>query len=202
MGNIIKLSVFLTVVTVIAAVTLAGVNSVTKPLIEEQKRLAVQNALLEVLPDASQGVYVDVGEQIEGFSKGELYKGYANKDTTGFSGLAFKAYGKGYSSTIETMVGIDLQGNIKGIKVLFQQETPGLGTKVEEVRYGESECWFQEQFERKSAADVAVDKDDGEITSITGATISSRAITQSINEGFEKLKPVLGNLKEGENNES
>ena len=202
MGNVIKLSLFLTIVTAIAALALAGVNSVTKPLIEEQRRLATQNALLKVLPDAAEGVYVDISNEAEEFEEGQLYKGYAGKDTTGLTGLAFKAFGKAYSSTIETMVGIDLQGTMKGIKVLFQQETPGLGTKIEEVKYGESVSWFQEQFKDKSAEKVAVDKDDGEIVSITGATISSRAIAKSINEGFKKTKPILKKINEGDNDDS
>jgi len=194
MGNIIKLSIFLTIITVIAAIALAGVNSVTKPLIEEQRRRATQNALFEVLPDATEGVYIDIGGEVEGFKEGEVFTGYTGKDTTGLAGLAFKAFGKAYSSTIETMVGIDENGNIKGIKVLFQQETPGLGTKIEEVRYRETVCWFQEQFKNKSSETVAVDKDDGEIVSVTGATISSRAIAKSINDGFKIIKPVLDKL--------
>lgn len=189
MGNILKLSMILMLVTVVAALTLAGVNSVTKPLIEEQKRLAVQNALLEVVPDAAEGVYVDIGEK-----EGELFKAYVSKDTTELVGFAFKAYGKGYSSTIETMVGLDLSGNIKGIKVLFQQETPGLGTKIEEVKYGELSPWFCDQFKSKVAEVVAVDKDNGEITSITGATISSRAVTKSVKDGYIQLKGKLETL--------
>ncbi|RKY87164.1 hypothetical protein DRQ09_04890 [candidate division KSB1 bacterium] len=193
MRNIIKLSSILTLVTAIAALALAGVNTITKPLIEEQMRLAVHNALLEVLPEASGGVCVDVGEK-----KGELFEAYSSPDTTGLAGFAFKAYGKGYSSTIETMVGLDLNGNIKGIKILFQQETPGLGSKIEEIKYGKSKPWFQEQFKNKNAERVAVDKDDGEIKSITGATISSRAVTNSIRNGFKKIKPRLEKIIKGE----
>jgi electron transport complex protein RnfG len=73
------------------------------------------------------------------------------------------------------------------MKVLSQVETPGLGTKVEEVKYGDEDPWFTQQFLQKSAATLAVDKDGGEIQSITGATISSRALTKSVVAAYEKL---------------
>ena len=85
------------------------------------------------------------------------------------------------------MVGVDSLGAIQGMKVLKQVETPGLGTKVEEIKYGEEDPWFTRQFLSKQADQVAVDKDGGDIQSITGATISSRALTQSVVAAYEKL---------------
>ena len=86
------------------------------------------------------------------------------------------------------MVGVDTTGAIVGVQVLSQQETPGLGARIEEVKYGEKDPWFQRQFVGKSAASVAVDKDGGEIQSVTGATISSRALSKSVIAAFGKLK--------------
>ena len=72
--------------------------------------------------------------------------------------------------------------------MLSQVETPGLGTKVEEVKYGEDDPWFTRQFLGKTANAVAVDKDGGDIQSITGATISSRALAKSVVAAYEKLQ--------------
>ena len=69
---------------------------------------------------------------------------------------------------------------ITGIKVASQQETPGLGTRIEELRRGEKEPWFQSQFRGKGAeAAIKLVRGGGPdgIEAITGATISSRAVT-------------------------
>jgi electron transport complex protein RnfG len=73
--------------------------------------------------------------------------------------------------------------------VLSQQETPGLGTRCQEIRRGETEPWWQAQFKGKRISEVAVDKDNGIIQSITGATITSRAITDGIRKQVHGLLP-------------
>ena len=134
------------------------------------------NGLYAVLPGADQGII----ESVENNGEPVYYTGYQDKDKTMLIGYAFASYAKGYSSTIQTLVGIDTAGTIIGLKILFQKETPGLGTRVEEIRSGETEPWWQIQFNGKLASEVAVDKDGGEIQSITGATITSRAIADAI----------------------
>ncbi|MCK5738803.1 FMN-binding protein, partial [bacterium] len=83
---------------------------------------------------------------------------------------------------------------IQGLKIIHQVETPGLGTKIEEIRYGDENPWFQQQFLNKTAAEVALTKDkaSGTITAITGATISSRAVTNSIANELKKMNRQLG----------
>ena len=95
-------------------------------------------------------------------------------------------------------MGIDTSYTIYAIKILSQQETPGLGSLCEQVRSGESNPWWQAQFTGKTAKGIAVDKDKGEIESITGATITSRAITNSIAEGVDRLfeHPNVNNTNE------
>jgi electron transport complex protein RnfG len=188
MKDVLRMAWILGVVTVLAAAVLGAVNHVAKPRIEEQRRLALEQALLTALPKADPRAIVPVyeGDEIV------YYKGYAQPDTTGLVGYAFVARGAGYSSEIETLVGVDTTGQIIGLKILREVETPGLGTKIEEVRYGEKDPWFQRQFIGKRARQLAVDKDGGEIVSVTGATISSRAVTNSIRKGLEELEKRLG----------
>jgi electron transport complex protein RnfG len=189
MKNIIRLGSILMLTTAVAAVGLAAVYSVTKPRIEEQKRLAVENALTLALPMVEKDAIVAAGDQ----SDIQYYKAYDSAEKDTLVGYAYIARGAGYSSTIETMVGIDSSGRIVGLKVLDQKETPGLGTKIEEVKYGESDPWFTRQFITKPAATVQLEKDGGSIDSITGATISSRAMTNSIAEGYRELQQVVKN---------
>ncbi|MDZ7373181.1 MAG: RnfABCDGE type electron transport complex subunit G [candidate division KSB1 bacterium] len=192
MKDVLRMAWILGLVTVLAAGVLGAVNHVTKPRIEEQRRLALEQALLTALPKAHPRAIVPVrqGEEIV------YYIGYANPDTTDLVGYAFVARGTGYSSEIETLVGVDSTGRIIGLKILRELETPGLGTKIEEIRYGESDPWFQRQFVGKGARQLAVDKDGGEIVSVTGATISSRAVTNSIRKGLEELEKRLGGFRQ------
>lgn len=174
--DIFKFASILGLVVVIAAGALAWVNDITKPKIIEQQKKAEQEALNFVLPEASNGIIIPVPDE----ENTEYYIGYQDTNQSTIAGYAFLVYSKGYSSTIRTMVGMDTTGIISRIQVLSQQETPGLGTKCEEVKSGESEPWWQVQFKSHDASTVLVDKDGGDIVSLTGATITSRAITDAI----------------------
>ena len=96
-------------------------------------------------------------------------------------GYVFTAYGKGYSSVVQTLVCVDLTGTVAGSVVLYQQETPGLGANVvkPEKLIG--------QFTGRVAAGILLKKDGGEIDSITGSTITSRAVTNSVRLGIEAM---------------
>ncbi len=125
----IKLSVVLAVITCCAALALGFVYKGTRPMIDEQARLAEEEARRVALPQAICGVMVM--RENEGV---EYYEGYRFPDTTGLVGYTVKASAKGYSSTIEAIVGVSPTGEIAGMKIISQQETPGLGTKIEEVK--------------------------------------------------------------------
>ena len=174
-------------ITVVAATALAGIYSVTKPRIERQKQLVIENALTTALPSAPKEAIFPV--ERDGVIL--YYKGYTDTTQTTLLGYAFIAKGLGYSSVIETMVGVDTTGHIIGMKVLSQQETPGLGTRIEEIKYKEKDPWFLRQFMGMAADGLAVDKDGGDIQSITGATISSRALTKSVVAAFQRLKKEM-----------
>ena len=74
------------------------------------------------------------------------------------------------------MVGIDLKGTIQGITILEKRETPGLGAKITERKYGEKDPWFLNQFKGKQAVDLDFPK----INAITGATVSSYAVMSAV----------------------
>jgi len=188
MRKVIKLGLILMIYTLVAGTSLSYVNIKTTGRIYENKRIAENEARAEVLPDMAGGY--------EPFVQGSEFSswiGYFDTEKSRSGGYIFIVEGNGYSSTIKTMVGVDQQGVITGVKVLFQQETPGLGAKVEEILYGETEPWFTRQFKGKTVTDnIRVTMDGGNIDSITGATISSRAVTNSINRGLAQLVKKVG----------
>lgn len=187
MRDILKLGIVLMVYAVVAGASLAYVNLATLPKVNQNRTEAAEEARSGVLPGMEGGFEA---KEADGFS---YWIGYRDPGKSEIGGYVFVASQKGYSSVIETMVGVDLEGKILGTQVVSQQETPGLGTKIAEIRHGESDPWFQRQFAGKTAADdIRVKKDGGTLDSITGATISSRAMANSIREGLERLQAVKG----------
>ena len=90
---------------------------------------------------------------------------------------------KGFSGTVKTMIGFKPDGSINNIVVLEQKETPGLGTKMKEAK-------FIKQFLGKNPAtfNLKVKKDGGQVDALTGATISTRAFSETVQSSFELLK--------------
>jgi electron transport complex protein RnfG len=191
-----KFPLVLMVVAIISAASLAGLWALTQKSKAAIEAKETEAALKVVFPSADS---FEVKEQkIDG--RNFIYR-IAMK---GGSKVGYVAEGAatGYSSTIKVMVGVDSDFVVQGIKVLAQKETPGLGDKIMEVLSkrtwgtvitGESpdesslRPWFQIQFDGKKVP-VKVDKDGGDIQSITGATISSRAVCDAVNQAVERLK--------------
>jgi electron transport complex protein RnfG len=151
----------------------------THSRIEAQAITEEKAALDGVYPEAS-----DFGEEKIG---DETY--YVAKKDNKLIGYIIRAKNRGYASTITMLVSFDPKGEIKGIKILTQEETPGLGAKINEVRYGEKKPWFLQQFEGKRAQEL----DLKNIQAITGATISSKAVLdgvkKSVTDFLTQIKP-------------
>ncbi|MBZ0264369.1 RnfABCDGE type electron transport complex subunit G [bacterium] len=182
---IVRLGLILMFITAIASGTLALLNQHTSPIILEYKLKQQEEARQEVM--RSQGGVKF--EKVNSEEIGEFYKAYDEADN--LVGYVSIAYGKGYSSTIETVAGYTTDFEVAGLKVTFQQETPGLGTKAVEVKKGDRKPWFLMQFEGKDATNLAVVQDRGNIDSITGATITSRAIAVSVKATAKEIKQAV-----------
>lgn len=84
----------------------------------------------------------------------------------------------GYNAAIHMLIGIDLDGTVTGVRVVSHRETPGLGDAIELRKSN----WI-EQFTGTSLTMPslwAVDKDDGPFDSITGATVTPRAVVGAV----------------------
>ncbi len=174
----IRYGLILLIICLCASLVLSVTYKFTHSRIEAQMVTEEKGALDEVFPEATN--FEDKAINSETYylaKKGRKELGYIIKVET-----------KGYSGLISMMVGFDTKGEIKGIKILSQEETPGLGSKINEVRSGEKKPWFLKQFEGKSAQDL----DLKNIQAITGATISSKAVLDgvknSVSEFFLKIK--------------
>jgi len=171
----LKLGLMLLLITSIASGILALLNTKTEPIIENNQRKEAEAARKEVLPEATTFKEVKAGD----------FSYYVGKDANGkIVGYTFIAAKFGYSSEVQTMVGVRPDLTINNIKIIFQSETPGLGANCMKPD-------FAPKFQNRKLDELKVDKDGGPIKSMTGATITTRAVTNSIKEALSKLKKAL-----------
>ncbi|HHY45668.1 MAG TPA: FMN-binding protein, partial [Firmicutes bacterium] len=99
---------------------------------------------------------------------------------------AVKVSSPGYGGPIDAIVGISTDGKVTGVTIIGQQETPGLGSNVSGKR-------FREGFLGKDVSrPIKLKKDGGDIDAITGATISSRAVTRGVASAGKLFLAVAG----------
>ncbi len=188
MKDMLHMGLFLFVIAAVAGVLLAYTESVTAPLILENRQKAEELARREVLPTAdkfNESRFADAAaSQTYSYSTGLTSAGEV-------AGVVIKVAPKGYAGPIEMVVGIDKTGKINGYKILSQKETPGLGTKLSEAVFAEP---FKKLIAEKTTPIFLVKKDGGDVDGITAATISSRAFCKGISEAldlFRKVQPQL-----------
>lgn len=176
MKKIVKLLVVLTGVCVVAGLILSFVNEATTDARAYQDRLEMLNALNMVLPEHDNEPDKDIIE-ISGVSY------YVSRLKGSINSIAFITLTeKGYGGRIKIIVGVKPYGEIIGIGILQQKETPGLGSKI-------ADAWFGDQYKGKTLANAKwlVKKDGGDFDQISGATISPRAVTSAVKDGLEKF---------------
>lgn len=178
-------TVSLFVICLCVTALLAVTNAVTKDAIAYQQERSAAESRQAVCPDA-----VDF-EKVEYDVQGvECYK--ALDESGNLIGYAISSASRGYGGDVKVMTGINAEnGSVIAINVYDNSgETPGLGVNTS----GEK---FTSQFAGlSSGTGVTVDKDAGKnpdsvaVDSVTGATISSRAVVDAVNQAFDAYNAV------------
>ena len=165
---VLRLALTLFLIAAVVAAALAGVNSITKPIIEQLNAEKTQKAIEAVLPGGFDEQLTDFDNQ----------GGLVSKVYKGANGYALEVLPSGFDNTITMMVGVDNEGKVLGISIVSHTETAGLGAvAAAQTSAGEA---FRGQFVGTSGS-VGVSKDGGALDAITGATITSRAICVGVN---------------------
>lgn len=170
----------------------------TKPRIERNKAAVLAAAINEVLaaPPKVRTVFAYRGQLVDSLPAGVdstgLDRVYLGLDENGQPrGFAITAGEPGFSDVIDLIFGYDSgSGKILGMKVLSEKETPGLGDKIEK------DTAFVNAFSGPLAPLQGIKRttaktDPHQVDMITGATISSRAVINTINHRLEKVGPLL-----------
>ena len=199
----ITLILSLGIAGLLSGIVLASVYLFATPLIEANKEEALRKAIFKVLPGCQEyttlelrdGLLVKVAEKEPGEEKSDevvarVFAGFgADGELIGF---AIQGSEPGFQDIITVLYGYEVaEQMIIGFEVLESKETPGLGDKIFK------DADFTASFAALSVTPeiVAVKKGqksaDNELETITGATISSRAIIRLLNNSLAEWKAIM-----------
>ena len=179
-STFLNMTLSLIIITVVAGVSLGLVNDLTKGPIAQAKLERKVNALKSVLPEFNNNPVNEMfwrnTESIEDST--EFYPASLNQESVGMAIIG--SSNKGFNGLVKVMAGFNMDGSIRNVVVLEQNETPGLGTKVKDDK-------FIQQFRGKNPSDfkLLVKKDQGDVDALTGATITTRAFTEALQSAFD-----------------
>lgn len=167
---IFRLTLTLFLITAVVAGLLGLVNYITKDKIRQLQEEKSEKAMQEVLP-------ADTYEKISD-SDGAVNAAYKADD----KGYVVDVTVNGFGGAIQMMVGIDTEGKVTGVSIVSHAETASLGANA-------TRGDFRSQYVGKDSR-LAVTKDGGDIDALTGATVTSRAVTEGVNLALEFVKGV------------
>ena len=197
MNKIIKNTLILTVITLVAGLGLGFVYEITKEPIAQAQEAAKKEAWQAVFPEADLDEFepVDVDQKAADKVIKDLgIKGSIDEVcTVGEDGYVITTTdSEGYGGDIKITVGITADGTVNGVSILSISETAGLGMKAKD-----DPSWGK-QFAGKKVESFSVVKDgsgsgdDAKIDAISGATITSKAVTGAMNSCLAYFQSLEG----------
>ena len=174
-ASVFRLSLTLFLITAVIAAGLAGVNAITKKPIADAAAQKTRAAVAQVLGSGDGAQAIDFQDD----------SGLVQAVYQAEAGYAVEVSVSGFNDVIRMMVGIDHSGQILGISIISHKETAGLGA-VAGASNAKGQA-FREQFIGASGT-LAVSKDGGTVDAISGATITSRAVTDGVNAALDCVK--------------
>ncbi len=182
-GYVLRLTATLFAITLVVSALLGLVNAVTKGPIAEANAKKTRDAMSAVLTfdDYSAVDFTDDTGLVT-----DVWQATAGGETCGY---VVQAQPSGFGGAITLIVGVDLDGKCTGVSVVSHSETSGLGANAAaKTSVGEN---FRGQFAGKSG-DLAVTKDGGTIDALTGATVTSRAVTKGVSAALSCAAALMG----------
>ena len=203
MNKIVKNTLILTAITVVSGLLLGVVYDITKEPIAQAQENTKQEAYRAGLSDASSFEAVDFDADSassllseNGYTSDEITGVVEGTDDSGETvGYVISVQsGEAYDGTLELSVGIATDGTVKGVEMLDISETAGLGMKADEAE-------FKDQFKDKNVEKFTYTKtgEDGDdmIDAISGATITTNAVTNAVDSALVYYQNELGGSQLG-----
>ena len=183
--SVIGLSIFAIITAGFIAVT--QVN--TKDIIQTQIKKARSKALLEIVPLSehnndmlADSFWLDATQSLGLGSQSEAF--VAKQDGIPTTLILPVVAPEGYSGPIRLIVGIDVSGQIKGVRVIKHKETPGLGDKIDLKKSDWILSFSGKSLLNTTTEQWQVKKDGGNFDQLTGATITPRAIVKAVHKAL------------------
>ena len=183
MKDMMKITLSLVMIFIGAGLIMGVTYKFTSPIKFKAEKKEKEEALKEMAPTATDPI-TPAGKWSVHSRNFEYFKATASgKPVAYISSTA----GKGYSSFIQMLVSLDTDLKINEVKVLSMNETPGLGDQVLEKS-------FLDQFKGKPLSQIVLIKGETKenIQAITGATISSRGVTNGVKDAVQTLVDKYG----------
>lgn len=166
-----------------ATLLLTVAYGLTKAPIEQSALEDLRRSLEQVIPAS---IYDNnpAADTVQLQINGKPLLVYRASKANHVTGVAFETSRKGYSGEIRVLLGIDENGKLLGVRVLKHTETPGLGDKIEVNRNDWITRFTGKSLGNPPDAQWAVKKDGGPFDQFAGATITPRAVVNSIRDGL------------------
>jgi electron transport complex protein RnfG len=170
-GGLVKIGMNLTLACLLSGAIIAGTYYITAPVAAKEKIVQQNKAMKDLVADAQDF------KAVEG--KTGWFAAVKDGKTIAY---VLPAESKGYGGSIKMLTAVSLDGKDLGYKILDHNETPGLGDNATKPK-------FSDQFINKTAEELEVVKvpTQKNIQALTGATITSRAVTKGIREAVEEV---------------
>ena len=196
MKTVWKETLILTVITLLSGLLLGFVYEQTKDPIRQQQEKAIQEACRAVFPKEN-GVtfeaisYVPVESlqaelQGNGVKIGTIYSASRGEEKIGY--VVETTSSEGYGGNIVLYVGVTVDGLLNEVSILSISETPGLGMQAEKV--------LLPQMSEMNVAQIRYTKNgkeaEDEIDAISGATITTKAVTNAVNGALKAIQEMRG----------
>lgn len=198
MKGILKSTAIITAITLVAGLLLGAVHTITKEPIAKQKELEKTEACKAVFSEADSFELLSGHDAAlraklreDGFPVQIVDEVMEAKDGAGapLGYVLTITTGEGYGGGITFAMGVKEDGTVNGISFLFISETAGLGMKADTEE-------FKEQFANKNVTSFSYTKTgasaDGEIDALSGATVTTNAITNAVNAGLAAVEYLRG----------
>ena len=197
MKQIIKNTLILTIITLVAGILLGFVYEITKEPIALAKEAAKKEAYQQVMADADTFDALDVDEdaivsvkdavESSGCTINEIVDAKANGESIGY--VITTTTSEGYGGDIQISVGILKDGTVNGVAILSIGETAGLGMKATEEDFYSQYAGKKVEFFNVTKTGASA---DNEIDALSGATVTSNAMTKAVNSAVVYYKHALG----------
>jgi electron transport complex protein RnfG len=193
-SSIRKNAIGLGLFAIVTAGSIGIAQVATKDRIEKNEQIAQAKALHEIVPQSTYDndllndtislthdeVHSELNVRLLGPIADDAVAYVARKDGKAHTVILPVTAPDGYTTQIDMIVGIKLDGRLAGVRIIDHKETPGLGDKIEAQKHP----WIF-QFAGLSLLNPeekswAVKKDGGEFDQFTGATITPRAVVRSV----------------------